>query len=139
MAMESLFSALSISASGLTAQRKRTEIIAENIANAYTTRSAQGGPYKRRDVIFSEVLNSKMIGEGGVEISGIYIDPAAPRLVLEPGHPDADKDGYVAYPNVSAVREMTSMMEAQRAYEANVAAINAAKDMITKSFEIITR
>jgi flagellar basal-body rod protein FlgC len=139
MAMDSLFSALNISATGLSAQRKRSEIISENIANAYTTRSADGGPYKRRDVIFSEVLNSEMEGQGGVAITGIYVDQSAPRMVLEPGHPDANKDGYVAYPNVSAVREMTSMMEAQRAYEANVAAINAAKDMIAKSFEIITK
>jgi len=139
MAMDTLFSALSISASGLTAQRKKTEIIAENIANAYTTRSLEGGPYKRREVVFSEALNSETVIDGGVAISGIYVDPSEPRMVFEPGHPDANKDGYVAYPNVSAVKEMTSMMQAQRAYEANVAAINAAKDMITKSFEIISR
>jgi flagellar basal-body rod protein FlgC len=139
MAMESLFSALNISATGLTAQRKRTEIIAENIANAYTTRSAQGGPYKRRDVVFAPLLDPETGNEGGVKVGSIYIDESEPRMVLEPGHPDANKDGFVAYPNVSPVKEMTSMMEAQRAYEANVAAINAAKDMINKSFDIITR
>ena len=107
--MDSLFSSMAVSASGLTAQRKRMDLIANNLANASTTRSEEGGPYKRQDVVFTEKINSNG-QEAGVEIKEVFVDPTAPRLIYEPTHPDANKQGYVAYPNVSVISEMTNMM-----------------------------
>ena len=136
MSIESLFSGMQISASGLSAQRRRMDLIANNIANANTTRTAEGGPYKRMDVDFVAQVDPQTGMDSGVDISDVYVDPTAPRMVYDPGHPDANKDGFVAYPNVNMITEMVNMTQVVRAYEANVTALNAAKDMINKSFEI---
>ncbi|MHB9025440.1 MAG: flagellar basal body rod protein FlgC [Armatimonadota bacterium] len=122
---------MDISASGLSAQRTRLDLIAENLANAETTRTPEGTPYKRRQAVFS--LKPE---EGGVEVSGIVEDARAPRLVYEPGHPDANAEGYVQFPNVNAVEEMIDLVSATRAYEANVTALNASKSMTRKALEI---
>ena len=136
MAIESLFSGMRISSSGYTAQRKLMDIIANNIANANSTRSAEGGPYKRMDAVLAPKVDSETGSEEGVEISKVFTDPSAPRLVYDPGHPDANGDGYVQFPNVSIIREMANMIQVSRAYEANITAMSAAKEMISKSFEI---
>jgi flagellar basal-body rod protein FlgC len=109
------------SASALSAQRRRMDVIAQNIANAETTRTPEGGPYRRQQVVFT------LDEQGGVEVSEVVQDPRPPRLVYQPGHPDADAAGYVALPNVNLVEEMVDMISAMRSYEANVTAINAAK------------
>ncbi|MCL6471324.1 MAG: flagellar basal body rod protein FlgC [Firmicutes bacterium] len=141
----SLFSTLRISASGLTANRLWLDTISSNIANANTTRTAEGGPYRRRDVImaprggggFARLFGSAGTSPGqGVEVIGITKDTSAPRLVYNPSHPDADANGYVAMPNINIVTEMVNMVAAQRAYEANVTVIAAAKSMAMKSLEI---
>lgn len=145
----SLFNSFAISASGLTAERLRMDVIANNIANANTTKTAEGGPYIRQRVIFEprgEKLgflvpfmfekNKRISQFQGVKVTGIVRDPEPPRLVYDPGHPDADKDGYVAMPNVNIVKEMVDMISATRAYEANVTAINSAKTMAAKALDI---
>src|SRR5512135_2245108 len=126
-----------ISASALEAQRARMNVIASNMANAHSTRTQEGGPYRKKDVVFS-VMPVEERGEGseGVRVAGIVEDPTPPTLVYDPGHPDADKDGYVAMPNVKIVEEMTNMMLATRAYEANVTAFNMTKGMYMKALEI---
>jgi flagellar basal-body rod protein FlgC len=128
---------LTISASGLEAQRLRMNIIAGNLANAQSTHSPEGGPYRRKDVVFSEILNS-MTGEGSgeVEVSGIIEDQRPFQLVYDPQHPDANAEGYVQLPNVNLLEEMVNMMSASRSYEANVTAINSAKSMAHKALEI---
>ena len=132
---------LEISASGLRAQRLRLDVISSNLANANATRTADGeGPYRRRAVVFRssplELSFDQALRASGhvralraVEVSGIVEDQKAPRLVLNPGHPDANADGYVGYPNVSVVTEMVDLMTATRAYEANVQAIRAMRAM----------
>ncbi len=145
----SLFNSFAISASGLTAERLRMDVIANNIANANTTRTVEGGPYIRQRVIFEprgEKLgflvpfmfekNKRISQFQGVKVTGIVRDPEPPRLIYDPGHPDADKDGYVAMPNVNIVKEMVDMISATRAYEANVTAINSAKTMAAKALDI---
>jgi len=145
-----LFDALGISASGLTAERARMDVTAENLANAQTTRTAEGGPYRRKEVVlqqaqagggFAGTLASAMGGgprsPGGVEVSEIAQDAAPPRRVHDPGHPDADAQGYVAMPNVDTVAEMVDLIAASRAYEANVTAMNAAKQMYTKTLDLL--
>ena len=137
------FGALQISASGLDAQRMRMNVIAGNIANINVTRTPEGGPYKRKDVIFqttrlksfAEELQSSMIGQG-VEITSIYEDDSPFELRYEPNHPDADKDGYVAYPNINIVKEMTNLISASRSFEANVAVIQTTKDMAQRALQI---
>lgn len=142
----SLFASLSVSASGMYAQRERAEVLVENIANADTTRTPDGGPYRRRDVVFqSDTTNSPFSSEfsrafdpqlTGVSVSDIAVDDKEPERRYLPGHPDADKDGYVAFPNVNPTEDMVDLMGASRAYQANVAAISAVKDMIQKSIEL---
>lgn len=142
----SLFSTLRISASGLTANRLWLDTIASNIANANTTRTAEGGPYRRQDVTMSPLGQagfSQFLGSAsstpagqGVEVAGIVSDTGAPRMVYNPNHPDADANGYVAMPNINIVTEMVNMVAAQRAYEANVTVMGAAKSMAIKSLEI---
>ena len=146
----SLFTAISISASGMEAQRSRAEIITENLANADTTRTPDGGPYKRKDAVFatspvsysfSDALSSAS-GQGafgqslGVAVSDITIDDRDPERRYMPGHPDADADGYVAFPRVDPAEEMVDLMSASRSYQANVAAISAVKDMIARSIDL---
>jgi len=128
---------LTISASGLEAQRLRMNIIAGNLANAQSTHSPEGGPYRRKDVVFSEILDS-MTGEGSgeVQVSGIIEDQRPFQLVYDPQHPDANAEGYVQLPNVNLLEEMVNMMSASRSYEANVTAINSAKSMAHKALEI---
>lgn len=126
-----IFRSFDISASALTAERLRLSVIATNIANAETTRTPQGGPYRRKEVVFVPRE------DGGVEVAAIQEDTTTPpRMVYDPGHPDANGDGFVAYPNVSVVNEMVDLLAATRAYEANVAALNATKSMLTSSLNI---
>ena len=132
-----LFDALNVSASGMSAERLRMDVIASNLANANTTRGANGLPYRRQEVILQE--RSASFGEvlGGVMVAGIVDDPTPPRRVYDPGHPDADKDGYVTMPNVNPVTEMVDLITSSRGYEANVTAMNAAKQMFTKTFDVL--
>ncbi len=128
---------LTISASGLEAQRLRMNIIAGNLANAQSTHSPEGGPYRRKDVVFSEILDSMSgKGSGEVEVSGVIEDQRPFQLVYDPQHPDANAEGYVQLPNVNLLEEMVNMMSASRSYEANVTAINSAKSMAHKALEI---
>ncbi len=142
----SLFSSISVSASGMAAQRARTEVLVENLANSETTRTPEGGPYRRKDVVFSEdsalgSFSSAMdsaLGSGlsGVMVSETTVDDSAPEMRYMPGHPDADKDGYVAFPKINPAEDMVDLLGASRGYEANVAAISAVKDMINKSLDL---
>ncbi len=128
-----------ISAMGLSAQRQRLDVVAENIANVNTTRTPDGGPYRRKQVVFETVLAGQTaIGPDpkGVVVTEVTTDSAAPRSVYEPGHPEADARGYVNMPNVNIVDEMVDMISATRSYEANVTALNATKGMLTKALEI---
>ncbi|GHV41959.1 flagellar basal-body rod protein FlgC [Clostridia bacterium] len=148
----SFFSSMNISASGLTAQRVRQDVIAENIANVDTTRTAEGGPYRRKVTLFQErtqpdtqfasVFGStiKRASAGdGVRVAKITVDTSEGTKVYEPGHPDADADGYVTKPNVNIVNEMVNMIASTRSYEANITAMNATKAMISKTLEISSR
>jgi flagellar basal-body rod protein FlgC len=145
-----LFSDFEISGSGLTAQRLRMDVIANNIANVNTTRTAEGGPYRRQRVVFEPRREEAQFllptspsgaqqassGGAGVHVVGISDDPAAPKMVYDPGHPDADARGYVAMPNIQLVNEMVDMISATRAYEANAAAISSAKTMDSAALQI---
>jgi flagellar basal-body rod protein FlgC len=142
----SLFSALSIGQSGMDAQRARAELLTENLANAETTRTPEGGPYRRKDAVFqsapiespfSSVFNAQFQSAGGVAVSEIVTDTSAPERRFMPGHPDADTDGYVAFPHINPAEDMVDLMGASRGYEANVAAIGAVKDMIQKSIDLL--
>ena len=143
----SFLSGMDISASGLTAQRTRMDVITENIANIDTTRTEDGTPYTRRMVVmevrnsdFASLLAAGMSSEdyGGVRIAEIADDPSEYELVYNPSHPDADEEGYVRMPNVDLMQEMVDLMEAYRSYEANITAFQAYKDMAVKTFEIGT-
>jgi len=154
-----LFNSLKVSASGMTAQRLRMDVIADNVANADSTRGAGQGPYKRKLVVFSEALDQARAGsvadrsrssrgaasrdriEGteslaGVKVVGIVEDSRPGPLVYDPGHPDADQNGYVEMPNVDIVREMVDMISASRAYESNIAVFEATKSMFLKALDI---
>jgi flagellar basal-body rod protein FlgC len=143
----SLFSVLSVSASGMAAQRTRAELIVQNLANSETTRTPEGGPYRRRDVVFqstpetspfSAVFQNEMTnGVAGVEVADIVEDQTEGEKRYQPGHPDADKDGYVAYPNVNPAEDMVDLLSAQRGYEGNVSAMSAIKDMIQHSIDLL--
>ncbi len=140
----SLFRALEASASALTAERVRMEVASANLANANTTRTPEGGPYRRRVVFFAplvEHLAASLAGgpvadRAGVVVAGIAEDPSPPRRVYDPGHPDADRDGFVALPNVNPVTEMADLMASARAYELNVVAFNTVKQVILKALEL---
>ena len=121
-----------ISASALSAQRARLDVIASNIANVETTRTPTGGPYRRLQPVFA----SRTGGTAGVDMIGIAVDPRQPRRTYQPGHPDADAEGFVAYPNVNIVEEMVDMVSATRSYEANAAAFNAAKTMAQHTLDL---
>lgn len=135
-----------VTASGMEAQRLRMNVISSNLANAQTTRSPDGAPYRRKDVVFSAEpasggfgahLKSVMDGYStGVKIEGVVEDPRPFNYAYEPNHPDADTTGYVAYPNVNVVEEMTNMIAAARSFEANVTAFKAARNMAMKALEI---
>ena len=151
MMPNTIFTSIDASASGLTAQRKRMDIIAGNIANVDTTRTPEGGPFKRQLVVFASKtdltfrkfpflplkIKTKMKHPGeGVKILEVMKDPSPPRLKFDPGHPDANNEGYVAYPNIDVVKEMVDMISASRAYEANITSVNAAKSMAMKALSI---
>jgi flagellar basal-body rod protein FlgC len=138
---------LAISASALRAERLRLDAIASNLANAHTTRTAAGGPYKRRNVVFeSQPLESDFAAtlealsddatRRGVQVADVVEDQSPPRRVHDPSHPDADDDGYVSYPNVDPVAEMVDLMSATRAYEANVQAVKATRTMAEAALSI---
>jgi flagellar basal-body rod protein FlgC len=124
-------SSFDVSASGLSAQRRRLDLVAENIANAETTRTVEGGPYRRKMPIFSTALEA-----AGVEVLGVVEDSRPPRMEHRPGHPDANANGYVAMPNVNVLEEMVDMVSATRSYEANVTALESAKSMVKRALEI---
>lgn len=142
-----LFSSIEASASGLTAERLRLDLIASNLANAETTKTAAGTPYRRKVAIFApqgaaysfrDLLSSATsVKAEGVQVVGVQEDTSPFRKVYQPGHPEADQNGYVTYPNVDVVTEMVDMMAATRAYEANVTAIEAAKTMAQKALELL--
>jgi flagellar basal-body rod protein FlgC len=145
----SFWESLRIGSSGLSAQRLRLDLISNNIANAQTTRTEKGGPYQRQDVIFMpEGSNPKLppsvaarrggleVLQGGVRVAEITTDTATGPRVYDPTHPDADADGFVSYPNVDIVVEMTNMLSATRSYEANLASVEAVKRMALKALEI---
>ncbi len=143
-----MFDAFNINASGMTAQRYRMDIISENVANANTTRTEDGTPYRRKlvrfeekspRVNFSNVLGnaSKNISGKGVKITNVLEDNKTDmKMVYDPAHPDADDNGYVTYPNVNIITEMTDLIDASRAYEANATAFTASKSMALKGLEI---
>lgn len=142
-----LFRSIEVSASGLTAERLRLDLIASNLANAESTRTASGGPYRRRVAVFAPGTTSMGFREmfastlsspvQGVKVVAIQEDKSPTRKVYNPGHPDAGPDGYVEYPNVDVVTEMVDLVAATRAYEANVTAIEAARSMIQRALEML--
>ena len=141
----SLFSAISVGASGMAAQRARAELLVENLANAETTRTPDGGPYRRKDAVFestdvsspfASIFDSQIQGTG-VAVSAVVTDTSDPERRYMPGHPDADADGYVAFPHVNPAEDMVDLLGAARGYEANVAAISAVKDMIQRSLDLL--
>jgi flagellar basal-body rod protein FlgC len=146
-----LFDGLDVSATGLTAQRLRMDVTAENLANAQTTRGANGQPYRRKEVILQEIpnggfgaqLSSAMgavggaRGVGGVQVAQIAEDSTPGKLVYDPGHPDANAQGYVRMPNVDTVTEMVDLIDSSRAYEANVTAMNSTKQMLAKTLDLL--
>lgn len=134
-----IFSALDISASGLYAERTRMNVIANNLANANSTRTPEGGPFRRQLVVLqgTEATEPNQMKNLGVTVTGVVDDPSAFPLVYNPGHPDANADGYVAMPNVNIVEEMVDMITALRAYEANITAIDANKTIVRRSLDII--
>ena len=147
------FNAINTSATGLTAQRLRMDIISENIANVNTTRTLQGGPYRRKTVLFQEIQETPFtsmmrdtLGDDnirrraplgmGVRVSNVVQDLIPGPMVYDPAHPDANAEGYVEMPNVNIVQEMVNMISASRSYEANITAINTAKAMMSRTLEI---
>lgn len=144
-----LFDSLAVSGSALSAERQRSEIITANLANAETTHTSAGGPFHRREVVFRSsgtssfrfalANSSNRLGPapGSVEVSDVVDDPTPPVMRYEPGHPDANKDGYVAYPAINPVMEMTDLMGSVRAYQLNASAVSAAKQMIQQSIDIL--
>jgi flagellar basal-body rod protein FlgC len=137
---------IDICASGLTAQRLRMDVIANNLSNANTTRTENGGPYRRQMLVFEarkspisefeQILQDKSAEWGGVRVKKIEEDQSPLRRVYDPSNPDADNDGYVNYPNVNVVAEMVDMISSSRSYEANVTAMNSIKSMATKALDI---
>jgi flagellar basal-body rod protein FlgC len=141
-----LFGVLEVSGSALAAERQRAEVVASNMANAETTRTPQGGPFQRRLVVFRArrmpqfplMLTAFPAPQAqGVRISQVVADPSPPLRRFQPGHPDADAQGYVAYPAINPIEEMTDLLGAVRAYELNAAAVQAAKNMIQQSLDIL--
>ena len=139
----SFFDSYAISTSGMSAQRTRINVVSSNIANAQTTHTKEGGPYKKQNVVFQEVLLNQQEQRYnktpliGVKVAKIQPSKDAPILKYDPTHPDANKDGYVAYPNINPVIEMTDLIEALRSYEANLSSFKTQKDIDTKTIDIL--
>jgi flagellar basal-body rod protein FlgC len=140
----SLFAALQVSASGMQAERTRAETLVENMANAETTRTPEGGPYRRKDVVFSSELQESPFSAvfqnelaTGVTVSDIEEDSTPPDLRYLPAHPDANAEGYVAFPKMNPATEMADLLNTARSYQANIAAMTAVKDMITHSIDLL--
>ena len=140
----SLFAALQVSASGMQAERTRAETLVENMANAETTRTPEGGPYKRKDVVFSSELQESPFSAvfqnelaTGVTVADITTDNSAPEMRFLPSHPDANAEGYVSFPKMNPAEEMANLLNTTRSYEANIAAMTAVKDMITHSIDLL--
>lgn len=141
-----ILSGLRVSSSGMAAQRMRMNTISSNIANVNTTRTPEGGAYRRKDVVLESIPDAKSFGEiltsqpqkdiARVQVTDVTVDRKAPLMKYEPDHVDANEDGYVAYPNINLMEEMANMIQATRAYEANVSAMNATKDMAMTSLEL---
>jgi flagellar basal-body rod protein FlgC len=140
-----LLTSMRVNSSGMTANRMRMNTISSNIANINTTRTPEGGPYRRKDVIFEAIPEAKSFGEiltaedskaNRVQVTDVHVDRRAPLLKYEPDHPDARPDGYVAYPNINLMEEMANMIQATRAYEANASAFKATKGMAITALEI---
>jgi len=144
-----LFTTLEVSGSALAAERARAEIVAANMANAETTRTAQGGPFRRKIAVFSttgiSAFQTLLAGggrtaeraAGGVRLLQVAEDPSPPSMKYEPGHPDADASGFVAYPNINPIQEMVDLVGAVRAYQLNASAVAASKQKIQQSLEIL--
>jgi flagellar basal-body rod protein FlgC len=141
-----MLSAIEILSSGLSAARMRVNVLASNIANAETTRTPEGGPYKRKDIVqtakdipgsFSNALDRMSLKKPMV--AGVVEDQSEPKLVYQPGHPDANQQGYVAYPNINVVSTMTDLMSASRLYQANVTAIETSRTMQSEASRILTQ
>ncbi|HVT97216.1 MAG TPA: flagellar basal body rod protein FlgC [Acidobacteriaceae bacterium] len=145
-----LFGVMEVSGSALQAERIRAEVVAANMANAETTRTADGGPYRRQHVVFTSEAAQGSFGAhllanpgqadgeiGGVRVSAVVADEGAPLRRFDPGHPDADQDGYVSYPDINPLTEMVDLMGATRAYGLNSSAVQAEKGMLTASLEIL--
>lgn len=143
MNLGSILATADISASGLAAERQRMEIVANNIANANTTRTAQGGPFRRQQLVFESALESEVgrIGSdgrlAGVRVAGVEEDMSELPRVYNPGHPDADKDGWVTMPNVKLANEMVDLLTASRAYEANLKALRSFKQMAEQTLALL--
>ena len=140
----SLFSSLQVSSSGMSAQRTRAELLVENMANSETTRTPDGGPYRRKDVVFSSQMQASPFSAvfqselgNGVAVSDVVEDQRDPERRYVPGHPDADANGYVAFPRMNPAEDMVDLLNTTRSYEANVAAISSVKDMISRSIDLM--
>lgn len=145
--MSDFLSGFRIGGSGMSAQRQRMNSISSNMANINTTKTPEGGPYRRKDVVFESMPDAKSFGDivgvndpqgdySRVQVTDVVYDKKAPLMKYEPNHPDANDDGFVAYPNINLMEEMTNMLQASRSYEANVQAIQATKDMALSALEI---
>ncbi len=142
-----LFGVMDISASALKAERVRAEVVAANMANAETTKTAEGGPYRRQHVVFAEAASGSFGSQlmsfgagaaaGGVDVAGVVEDGGTPLMRFDPGHPDAGADGYVAYPDINPLTEMVDLMGASRAYGMNASAVQAEKGMLASSLELL--
>jgi flagellar basal-body rod protein FlgC len=143
-----LFDAIDVAGSGLAAERLRMDVTAGNLANAQTTQGADGQPYRRREVVLQEaqptgqsfgsmLASASSSPVNGVQVAGVVEDPSDPRRVYDPGHPDADAQGYVTLPNVNPVTEMVDLISASRSYEANVTAMQTAKTLFSKTLELL--
>ena len=144
-----LYKIFSVSSAGMQAQRSRMTVVTGNLVNSETTRTPEGGPYKRRDVIFQSVpveedfaslltvgFSERPSGVVAVEVAGVHESAKAPKKVYDPGHPDADGEGYVAFPDINVMEEMADLMSAVRSYEANLAVFNATKGLVRRLLEI---
>lgn len=141
-----MFNSMEVIASALSATRTRMNVIASNVANAETTRTPEGGPYKRRDIVqvaksmrgsFSNALDRMSLHKPAVQ--AVVADQAEPKMVHQPGHPDANEDGYVAYPNINVVTSMTDMMSTARLYQANISALESVRTMEQEAARISIR